>query len=180
MSESATVTSQWISEAVSQYEAPLMQYAAKLLRDDEAARDVVQDTFLRLWEADRTAVDGHLAPWLYRVCRNRAVDVMRKEGRMTTLETETLPARPPAATDRAETSKGVFALMADLPARQQEVLRLKFQSGLSYREIATVLDLTVSHVGVLIHNAIKSIREHAGTVGESASRPAPSNVSVTG
>jgi RNA polymerase sigma-70 factor (ECF subfamily) len=99
---------------------------------------------------------------------------------MTTLESETLPARPPAAPDRAETGCNVLDLVADLPARQQEVLRLKFHAGLSYREIATVLDLTVSHVGVLIHNSIKSIREHAAALGEPAPRPAPSNVSVTG
>jgi RNA polymerase sigma-70 factor (ECF subfamily) len=45
-----------------------------------------------------------------------------------------------------------------LPANQQEVIRLKFQSGLSYREISRVTGLTVSHVGVLIHTGLKSIR----------------------
>jgi RNA polymerase sigma-70 factor (ECF subfamily) len=43
--------------------------------------------------------------------------------------------------------------------RQQEAIRLKFQSGLSYKEIAEVMDITVNHVGVLLHNAIKTIRE---------------------
>src|SRR5436189_2042695 len=76
---------QWIRQAVDRFEGPLTLYAARLLGGDvERARDVVQDTFLRLWESDRASVDGHLAQWLYRVCRNRALDVRRKERRMTT------------------------------------------------------------------------------------------------
>ena len=49
--------------------------------------------------------------------------------------------------------------MAALPALQQEVLRLKFQAGLSYQEIAEVTGKSVSHVGVLLHEGLKSIRE---------------------
>ena len=45
---------------------------------------------------------------------------------------------------------------------QQEVLRLKFQHGLSYREISGVTELTVSHVGVLIHNGLKALRARLG------------------
>ena len=48
--------------------------------------------------------------------------------------------------------------LATLPPRTQEVLRLRFQEGLSYKEIAGVMQLTVSHVGVLIHNGLKSLR----------------------
>ncbi|MHC5024337.1 MAG: sigma-70 family RNA polymerase sigma factor, partial [Planctomycetota bacterium] len=74
---------------------------------------------------------------------------------------------------------GILALVAELPGRQQEVLRLKFQAGLSYREIATVLDLTVSHVGVLIHNAIKAVRERA-VAADYADLSTPPSASVTG
>src|SRR5258708_845972 len=92
---------QWIRQAVDRYEGPLTLYAARLLGGDvERARDVVQDAFLRLWEADRVSVDGHLAQWLYRVCRNRTLDVRRKESRMTTtLEHE------PDSQQRDETSR---------------------------------------------------------------------------
>jgi RNA polymerase sigma factor (sigma-70 family) len=181
VSQASTVESHWVREAVERYEGPLMQYAARLLRNDETARDVVQDTFLRLWEADRSTVERHLAPWLFRVCRNRAVDILRKEGRMKALESDDLPAPPPTTRggESAETRRGLLDLVAELPGRQQEVLRLKFQAGLSYREIATVLDLTVSHVGVLIHNAIKAVRERAAAA-ELADLPAPSGAGVTG
>lgn len=157
----------WVRAAVDQFEAPLTQYAARLLRDADLARDVVQDTFLKLWTADRSSVDGHLGQWLFRVCRNRALDVRRKEIRMTTLSQETQvearegggsEARSDSETAAGE-SRNVLAMLETLPERQQEVIRLKFQAGLSYREIANVMDLTVNHVGVLIHTGLKTIRE---------------------
>jgi RNA polymerase sigma-70 factor (ECF subfamily) len=158
----------WISAAVAQYEVRLTQYAARLLRDPDRARDVVQDTFLKLWTVDRTEVEAHLSQWLFRVCRNRALDVAKKEVRMRPMDEnhmQVLPAPPPPTSEhqRAEDARsdnaGVLAMLDELPDKQQEVIRLKFQAGLSYKEIAEVMDLTANHVGVLIHNAIKAIRE---------------------
>ncbi len=58
-----------------------------------------------------------------------------------------------------ERSSGVLEIMEELPERQQEVVRLKFQGGLSYREIAEVMNTTVNNVGVMLHTAIKNIRQ---------------------
>lgn len=153
----------WIRSVVDEYERPLTIYATRLLRDGERARDVVQDTFMKLCQADRAAVDGHLAKWLYTVCRNRALDVRRKEHRMTTLDDRKMEIASGAAPTRANAvpdpaSGGVLAAVDSLTDRQQEVVRLKFQGGLSYREIAEVMDTTVNNVGVLLHTAIKTIR----------------------
>lgn len=139
-----------------------MRYANRLLGDEDLARDVVQDAFLRLWQADQASLDGRLAPWLFTVCRNRATDVRRKESRMTTLSDQQLE-----SSQRCDPTPdgNVLALLAGLPERQQEVLRLKFQCGLTYRQISEVTQLTVSHVGVLLHNGIKTIREKLGAAG---------------
>ena len=155
----------WVSEAVHEYEGRLTSYAARLVGDADRARDVVQDVFLRLCKAERAKVDGHLAQWLYTVCRNRALDIGRKEQRMKALSDRqaeavtagaSTPAGPPAGTSR------VLALIETLPPRQQEAVRLKFQGELSYREISEVMNTTANNVGVLIHTALKSIREKLG------------------
>ena len=59
---------------------------AALLRDADKLRDVVQDTFLEALPSEFASIDGHLAEWLFTVCRNRALDVLRKENRMTQFE----------------------------------------------------------------------------------------------
>lgn len=155
----------WIVSALTLYEGPLLRYASRLLGDVDRARDVVQDTFLRLCREDPARLDGHLAQWLFTVCRNRALDVQRKEGRVQPLDERKLDEQPASAPgparllERREDLQAVLTVMATLPASQQEVLRLKFQGGLTYQEIAGVTSLSVSHVGVLLHNAIKAIRE---------------------
>ena len=155
----------WIREALRQHEGPLLRYAAQITGDVEQARDVVQDTFLRLCAEDRSRVDGHLAEWLFTVCRNRALDVQRKERRMKPLEEaqlEACPSREPspaAVAERHENVSLAMRVLEALPRNQQEVVRLKFQNGLSYLEISRITELSVSNVGFLIHTAIKTIRQ---------------------
>lgn len=157
--------SEWLRSVVARYEGPLLRYAARFTRDSERARDVVQDTFLRLCREDRTRLDGHLAQWLFQVCRHRALDVQRKEHRMRATLTETLDARADGSPDhveaaeRGETHQAVLGVLAGLPENQQEVVRLKFQNELSYREISEVTGLSVSNVGYLLHVALKTVRE---------------------
>ena len=111
----------WVREAVVRFEGPLLIYASRLLGDAETARDVVQETFLRLCGQDRGSVDGHLAEWLFTVCRNRALDVLRKEHRMTQLREEQVnrclsPAPGPLeAAESHELGKKVLALLETLP-----------------------------------------------------------------
>ena len=154
----------WVRRAVDSYEGSLTLYAARLLGDADAARDVVQETFLRLCTQDRDAIDPRLAEWLFTVCRNRALDVLRKESRMTRLSEEHVqrclsPAPGPAdLAERRELSARVLDLMDSLPMNQREVIRLKFQNGFSYQEISRISGHSVSNVGFLIHAGMKTLR----------------------
>jgi RNA polymerase sigma-70 factor (ECF subfamily) len=157
----------WIAAAVERYEAPLSRYASRFLGDPDHARDVVQDTFLRLCRQDRAALNGRLGEWLYTVCRNRAVDVRRKERRVRPLEGHEPPSSPVAdeglgSSAPAGSSPEVIRALSRLSANQQEVIRLKFQHGLRYKEIAAVTGLSVSNVGFLIHTGIKKMRATLG------------------
>ena len=70
---------------------------------------------------------------------------------------------PAAQAEQRETASKVLGLLAKLPRNQEEVVRLKFQNGMSYQEISKVTNLTVSNVGFLIHTAIKTIRQQLKT-----------------
>ena len=160
----------FVQTAVEQHQAPLLRYATRLFHGDvERARDVVQDTFVRLMAQAPAEIEGHVAEWLYTVCRNRVLDVFRKEGRLKLFEAgqaERLTAadpRPGAGMEQAESHAAMLELIGHLPPNQQEVIRLKFQSGFSYKEISRITSLSVSNVGFLIHTAITRLRrEMAG------------------
>lgn len=156
---------QWIRDALEEHERPLLSYAAKLFHGDvERARDAVQDTFLRLCKQPREKVDDHLAQWLFTVCRNRVFEVCRKEGRMKPLTDVDMAVKPasgpsPAADAiRHDRAARVAELIAELPERQQELLRLKFQNNLSYKQISSITELSVSNVGYLLHTGIQALR----------------------
>jgi RNA polymerase sigma factor (sigma-70 family) len=154
-----------VRAAVDRFSGPLTRYAQVITGDLEQARDVVQETFIRLCDEKPARVDPYLAQWLFTVCRNRALDVQRKQSRMKPLNdlemnSHASPDPSPAAqAERRETDGEVLGLLARLPRNQQEVVRLKFQNGLSYREISEVTQLSVSNVGFLLHTALKTLRQ---------------------
>ena len=143
---------------------PLTRYATRLLGDADRARDVVQDTFVRLMAQPAGAIDGHAVEWLFTVCRHRALDVLRKESRVKRFDegqAERVSAgepRPGRSLEHEETRAQILALVDRLPRNQQEVVRLRFQNGFSYKEISRITDLSVSNVGFLIHTAVHRLR----------------------
>ena len=154
----------WIQNAIERHESALLRYAQHFVHNLETARDVVQDTFLQLCRNSDHDVEARVAIWLFTVCRNRAIDICRSEGRMRLdsefLLTEQLDhvLEPAAIAERSEAAAGLSHQISRLPHNQQEVLRLKFHAGLSYLEIAKVTGLTPSNVGFLLHSAIARLR----------------------
>ena len=65
----------------------------------------------------------------------------------------------------------VLRILQTLPRNQQEVIRLKFQNGLSYREISEVTKLSVSNVGFLLHTGLKTVRQKLDALERSSSTP---------
>jgi RNA polymerase sigma-70 factor (ECF subfamily) len=160
---------QWVLAALEAFETRLLGYAARLLHgDEEGARDVVQHAFLRLCDQKEQEVGPHVAPWLFTVCRNRALDLIRERCRREGIE-EVHKANghaaagsgcdPAAMVEQGDLAAALRALLARLPTAQQEAIDLWAQ-GLCYREIAEVLGRAEVGVRVLVHRGLKSLREH--------------------
>jgi RNA polymerase sigma-70 factor (ECF subfamily) len=175
--------SAWMRAILDRYEGPLVGYATRLAGDVDRARDAVQETFLRFISDGAPRDDARVAQWLYTVCRNQVIDTHRKEKRMQLLTTPDATARavdslaPPDRLERLETQGQLVTLLSQLPDRQQEVVRLRFQHGLSYRQIAGVLELTETNVGWLLHTALKALREKMAAPA-AATKPIASTMST--
>lgn len=153
--------SNWVMQALAEHEAPLLRYAASLVGPARAP-DVVQETFLRLCSESREDVDGHVAAWLFRVCKNHALELLRAERRLAPLDDAgTLPhgdQGPASALERKQALGRVGAAFSTLSEREREMLRLKVDGGLSYKEIAEVMKLSVSNVGFILHGALTKLK----------------------
>ena len=148
---------QWIVDALDSHEDALNRYATWVLRDSELAREVVQETFLRLCREDPSKIGGYIAQWLFTVCRNLAFDTRKREARMTPLEDADIGVE--SNVEQKEAVGEIFQLVENLPKNQREVVYLKFQCDLSYKEISEVTKLSVTNVGFLLHTALRAIRK---------------------
>lgn len=157
--------SAWVRDTLDRYERPLVRYALRYAGDLESARDAVQDTFLKLCLADPAALNGKLAGWLFTVCRNRALDMRRKQRRSVPLEPGVeqqiaCPMPPPgAALEADETRALVFAEIDRLAESEREIVLLKFHDGLTYREISQITGTPVATINYRMHALLSRIAE---------------------
>ena len=151
------------NEAVHEYTKNIFRFLYKSLKDEDAAKDLLQDCFLKLWE-NRQKVDKlKIKSWLFSVAHNSMINYLKKEGRTTNL-------------NGYENSQSVYqkhqfdlkiiidAELKKLPAIQKSILLLRDLEGYEYKEIAEILELSESQVKVYlfrarvkIKNSIKSI-----------------------
>lgn len=149
---------------VTAHESALLRYAAGILNDAHAAQDVVQTSFIklfRLWKPGSKPSDS-IRAWLFRVTHNEAVDHLRREGRIRLLHRRHAEESRPAenrAVPEEEKLERVLSSVAQLPPAERQVLLLRLQEGLSYRDISAVTGKTEGHVGLLLHNAVRKVGE---------------------
>ncbi len=154
---------EWLKEVFETHSQMLLRYAFKLTGDEDQAREAAQETFLRLLYANRRRVEDRVKRWLFTVCRNIIFDKKKKEKRMYRLkEDEVAGGKDTAPLEVLEKkqSRGVLLeLMDSLSENQQEVIRLRFQSDFTYKEIADITGLSISNVGFLMHTGLKALRK---------------------
>ncbi len=161
-----------LRSAMSDFEIPLTKYAVSILGDLEQARDVVQDTFLKLYKQDPEKVRQKVKSWLFTVCRNHCYDLIKRNRKTSNLEEDEISCIASSEDNPFqvisflegreeidEKIKILYSLIEELPSRQREVMRLKFQANLSYKEIAETIGISTSNVGFVMHSALKKLRE---------------------
>jgi RNA polymerase sigma-70 factor (ECF subfamily) len=150
----------WFQTTVVSFESPLLNYTYKILSRLAPSEEVVQESFFRLWKQEFPGNFEHYPKaWLYKVCRNLALDILKKEKRMDLEGSLDEILFSPCVSETLLESSLIMQEVVKLTVQQQEVLVLKFKDELSYKEIAELTGLSVSHVGVLLHEALGALRE---------------------
>ena len=148
-----------------QLETPLLRYAYQLVKRTEVAQDLVQDAFLKLHGRQETVIEPK--PWLYRTVHNLAMNYHRKENRIVHLPESdqdgadsgqaATEAMPDEQITRLEAIGQIRLLLQGLSSKKRELLRLKFEEELSYKEISTKTGFSVSNVGYQLHHLLKAL-----------------------
>lgn len=154
------------------YQRPLFGYLSRLLGSNEDAEDLFQETFLRvLRHVSRFQTDRRFKPWLYAIATNlvknkyrsrsyrQAVPLDRSDGQEEggpSLASQ-LPGRgelPSEALERSEAAERVRRAVQELPEKGRAALVLYYYQGLSYDDVAQVLEIPLGTVKSRIHNAM--------------------------
>jgi RNA polymerase sigma-70 factor, ECF subfamily len=161
---------------VEKYRQRVWRLAVNVLRDQEDAWDVAQEAFVRAWQALPT-FRGQSAfyTWLFRIAMNLASDRLRQRGASgRAFGTERVPEEdferlmvdqdsgPDDEAARTETRARIERALAALPAHHRTIIMLSDLEGLSYKEIAEVLDIPMGTVMSRLHNARKRLRDVLG------------------
>ena len=164
-----------IEELFAALESPLLNYALRLVGERSVAEDMVQDAFMKLHA--QFAEIREPRRWLYRTVHNLALNHRRQAQKIVPLETqssenETTPgdATDPQPLPDEQIARlegiGLVRLSLDtLDERSRELVRLKFNDNLSYKEISERTGLKPGHVGYLLHHALKQIAEELARNG---------------
>jgi RNA polymerase sigma factor (sigma-70 family) len=142
----------------------LYAYVRTLLGDDASAEDVTALAFERAYRRRSSFDDrrGSQRGWLFGIARNAALDELRRRRRAAPLVGELpddLVPAPEEEADLAARRTTVRAALAALPARDRELVALKFHGGLTNAELATVLGTSETNAATRVHRAVMKLRK---------------------
>jgi len=163
--EAKRLEEQFLKQLVETQSGNLTRYLYHRTRNLEVSREIVQEAFFRLTHVKRQPECERAIPWLYSVCRNLAIDYQRKQSKWVINGFEIIDhycasndPDPLKSAIQTETMQMLKSCIDHLPERHREVMILKFESGLSYKEISEITQLSVSNVGFIIHQSVARVR----------------------
>ena len=145
-------------------ESDLLTYALRLVQQDETAQDIVQEAFMKLHVQYATVKQPQA--WLFRTVHNLALNHLRDGRKIVSMDPggKQPPADPPDPQpvpdeylQRMEAIGQTRLCLAELDARSREMVRLKFEECLSYKEISERTHVSIGNVGFILHHALKDL-----------------------
>ncbi len=145
-----------------EYFTPLMVFSRRILGNEDDAREVVHQVFIKLWER-RSEIDlsTSLKSYLFTAVNNRSLNVIRDRRKFSTEEVPELAGEwdVSAELESMELEEKIRRVIDSLPERCRVIFELNRFDGLKYSEIASQLDISVKTVENQMSKALKILRE---------------------
>ena len=148
--------------------------AYSFLRDREAAEDVTQEVFIKVWRA-LPGFDGRasMSTWMYTIARNASLSALRARRPQSSLsDPEVMEAveatNPVPSADVVADRAAILRLVDQLPTKQRQVVMLFYMEGQSHEEVAAMLAMPVGTVKTLLHRARARLSAATGKMSASA------------
>jgi RNA polymerase sigma-70 factor, ECF subfamily len=135
-----------------------------LMGDRMVAEDLTSETFVKAWRCRNRYLQDRasISTWLFSIARNVAKDHYRKYKEIVSIENLEISANEPRVEHQIEALQDfahLYRLLAQLSAREQELIALKYGADLNNREIARLTRLSETNVGSILHRSICKLRK---------------------
>ena len=144
---------------IDELSAQLYRYAFHFLRNQEDAKDIIQDVFEKMWLNRKTIDLETVKPWLYRCTHNAMVNFIAKKSRTSYMSNQELPKTTSPFDSSFESMQIVDRMVSILPPTQKSIILLRDIEGYTYKEIGLILDLSASQVKVYLFRARMKIKK---------------------
>jgi RNA polymerase sigma-70 factor (ECF subfamily) len=157
---------EWFEQIHNKYRDKIFGFVKRMVYDDAAADDVVNETFIRLFKKGME-VDEYVVKWLYRVARNLSYQYIETNVRYTCLDREKYETTvfdesvlPLENIKHGENVKDLFVCIEQLNPKHKKVIELRYFKNLPYKDIGDIMKETEGNVGFMLNAAIKKLRIH--------------------
>ncbi|MBN2075597.1 MAG: sigma-70 family RNA polymerase sigma factor [Dehalococcoidales bacterium] len=149
------------------YLTKIYQYTRYRVGDKETAEDLTSDIFRKALDGFKRFDSGKasFSTWIFSIARNTIIDYYRKHAKESKVardsepENSLSPDSPEEKLSRSEETARLHECIAKLNDNEQELISLKFSSGMTNREIARITDFSESNVGTVLCRAIRKLRD---------------------
>ncbi len=152
---------EYFNRCVDEHSDGVYRFILKNVKDENKARDIVQDSFEKLWQKLETISPSKMKSYLFTTAYHTMIDVLRREKRLTSLDM-TGDETYSHTNQYTDLNEVLHEVVDRLPEVQRSVLLLRDYEGYSYDEIADITGLSESQVKVYIYRARTRLKKYIG------------------
>lgn len=152
------------NNCVDQFADNVYRFVLKNIGDEEKARDVVQDAFMKMWIKKKDIEAGKSKSYLFTAAHHTMIDMIRKENRKREFEEWDVLQQRHSQNRYSDLQDILHEAVDKLPANQKSVVLLRDYEGYSYKEIAEITGLNEPQVKVYIYRARMFLRNYIGNL----------------
>ncbi len=157
------MTTSEYNQCLEEYADGVFRFTLKNIKNNEKAEDIVQDTFMKMWDKVSSISFGKAKSYIFTTAYHTLIDYIRKEKHIIDLENtpENIVTENNSYSDLNEV---LNEAVKKLPYIQRSVILLRDYEGYSYKEIGEITDLNESQVKVYIYRARKFLKSYIGSL----------------
>ncbi len=157
------MTAEEYNDAVMMHSDGIYRFILKNIRDEERARDIVQDSYEKLWLHHHQVNTDAVKSYLYSTAYHRLIDIVRKDSRLSRIGSQSSDENIHSE-QYSDLSEVLHQIIRLLPNDQRSVLMLRDYEGYSYKEIAGITALSEAQVKVYIYRARVFMKNYIGKI----------------